>query len=115
MNIYIKLLCSNKKCGHVFEYYDFIYPSINDNGWAIFECPSCKYLTKLKVFNVDIAKTHPNVKDVYDEDLYLNHKEIDDIEEGEIEVILIATYVSQEVILKILEPNKEKVEIITLY
>lgn len=39
----------------------------------------------------------------------------EDIEEGEIEVILIATYVSQEVILKILEPNKEKVEIITLY
>lgn len=86
MNISIKLLCSNKKCVHVFEYNDFIYPLINDKGWAIFECPSCKYLTKLKVFNVDIAKNHPNVKDVYDEDLYLNHKEIDEIEEGEIKV-----------------------------
>lgn len=86
----IKMQCSNDDCSHVFEYYDTIFPLVNDPGWVIVKCPDCGALTKGVVKNVDIFEQRIGFGDVVGavefDDEYATH-EYDDVATGEMKVV----------------------------
>lgn len=49
----MKMQCSNRDCGHVFEYNDTEFMMMNDPGMVVFKCPQCGALTMGEVRNVD--------------------------------------------------------------
>ena len=66
-NLNFKVKCCNTTCQYVFRINDIVYPIINDIGYAIYECPLCHAITRIKVWNVDVHQNNRDCVDVYED------------------------------------------------